>query len=210
MPTLPTRFCLNSVALEVWLIVLLAIAAVGISILIGWILTKVMKGKGFKTSMPTNLILSGVTALVLTVRYGFTMTMVQGVLLLFVLLYASCSDLTDHTMDDFLWVMVVILGLLSTGTVGIVSMLVGAAMIFVPQMLTALLAKNPIGGADIKLTTALAFLLGWQRGLVMLIAGMLIAVVAMLIIKKVKNTEKSQPFALIPYISVAAMVVFFI
>ncbi len=138
------------------------------------------------------------------------MTTAQGILLMFVLLYASCSDLTDHTMDDFLWVMVVMLGFLSVGSVGLPSMLIGAIMIFVPQILTALLAKNPIGGADIKLATALAFLLGWQRGLIMLIAGMLIAVVFMLIMRKVKKVKKDRPFALIPFLSIAAMAVFFI
>jgi len=89
-------------------------------------------------------------------------------------------------------------------------MLIGALMVFVPQLLSALLCKNPIGGADIKLTTALAFLLGWQKGLAALIVGMLISVVSMLIIQKVKKRKRKQPFALIPFLSVAAMAVFLI
>ena len=68
----------------------------------------------------------------------------------------------------------------------------------------------PHGGADIKLTTALAFLFGWQKGLAVLIAGMLLAVVSMLIVQKVKKSKKKQPFALIPFLSVAAMVIFLI
>ena len=100
--------------------------------------------------------LSGVMSLILLLRYGFSMTTVQGIILMFVLLYASCSDLTDHTMDDFLWIMVVILGLLSAETVGFLSMLIGAVTVFLPQIFSAVLDKNPIGGADIKLTTALA------------------------------------------------------
>lgn len=207
---LPKRFPLTLVSAEVGLYILLLLATVGLSVLVGWILTKVMQGKGFKCNLPVNLTLSGGIALLAVLRYGFTLTTLQGILLTFVLLYASCSDLTDHTMDDFLWVMVVMLGLCSVGTVGLPSMLIGAVMVFVPQLLSALLCKNPIGGADIKLTTALAFLLGWQKGLAVLIAGMLLAVVSMLIVQKVKKSKKKQPFALIPFLSVAAMVIFLI
>lgn len=49
---LPTRFPLTSVSAEVGLFILLLLATVGLSVLIGWILNKVMQGKGFKCSMP--------------------------------------------------------------------------------------------------------------------------------------------------------------
>ena len=205
-----TRFSPTSVSAELGVYILLLLATVGLSVLVGWILNKVMKGKGFKCNLPVTLALSGTLSLLTVLRFGFTLTTVQGILLTFVLLYASCSDLTDHTMDDFLWVMVAMLGLCSVGTVGLPSMLIGAVMVFVPQLLSALLCKTPIGGADIKLTTALAFLFGWQKGLAVLIAGMLLAVVSMLIVQKVKKSKKKQPFALIPFLSVAAMVIFLI
>ena len=103
---LPKRFPLTSVSAEVGLYILLLLATVGLSVLIGWILTKVMRGKGFKCNLPVTLALSGTLSLLTVLRFGFTLTTVQGILLTFVLLYASCSDLTDHTMDDFLWVMI--------------------------------------------------------------------------------------------------------
>lgn len=115
---------------EIWLAVLLAVALIGVSVLVGWILTNVMRKKQYKNSMAINMTLSGVMSLILLLRYGFSMTTVQGIILMFVLLYASCSDLTDHTMDDFLWIMVVILGLLSAETVGFLSMLIGAVTVF--------------------------------------------------------------------------------
>ena len=89
---------------EIWLAVLLAVALIGVSVLVGWILTNVMRKKQYKNSMAINMTLSGVMSLILLLRYGFSMTTVQGIILMFVLLYASCSDLTDHTMDDFLWI----------------------------------------------------------------------------------------------------------
>lgn len=207
---LPTRLSLTSVSAKVGPYILLLLAVVGLSVLVGWILTKVMRGKGFRLSLPVNLAVSGGIALVAILRYGFTLSALQGILLTFVLLYASCSDLTDHTVDDFLWVMVVMLGLCSVGTVGLPSMLIGAVIVFVPQLLSALLSKNPIGGADIKLSTALAFLLGWQKGLAALIIGMLIAVITMLVRNKIEKTKKTQPFALVPFLSIGAMILFFV
>lgn len=209
-PVLPTRLSLSAVSTEFGIYILLLLAAVGLAVMIGWLLTKAMQEKGFKCNLPANLIISGAVALLTLLRFGFTLTAVQGILLSFVLLYASCSDLTDRTMDDHLWIMVAMLGLLSVGTIGLASMLIGAVMVFVPQLLSAMLCKNPIGGADIKLSTALAFLLGWQKGLAVLVLGMLLAVVTMLALRKFKKSKKKQPFALIPFLSVAAMAVFII
>ena len=114
-------------------------------------------------------------------------------------------------MDDFLWIMVGILGLLSAYTVGLDSMLMGAMLVFLPQLLIALLPSHKaLGGADIKLSTALAFLLGWQKGLAALLLGLSLAVVVMLIVQKVYKKKKKQPFALIPFLSIGALVLFFI
>ena len=65
-----------------------------------------------------------------------------------------------------------------------------------------------LGGADIKLSTAVAFLLGWQRGLTTLILSLLIAVIVMSIIGKVRKGKEKQPFALIPFISATAILLF--
>ena len=51
---------------------------------------------------------------------------------------------------------------------------------------------------------------GWQKGLAVLVLGMLLAVVTMLALRKFKKSKKKQPFALIPFLSVAAMAVFII
>lgn len=193
------------------LLLLSMILFVGVSVLVGILITKIMKDKQFKISLMGNVFLSGVISTLLYLRYGLSMTAVQGIILFFILLYASCSDITSHTMDDYLWVMVLILGLLSVPTIGLTSMLTGALMVLVPQILIAMLPPHrALGGADIKLSTALAFLLGWQRGLAGLILGLLLAVITVSVVRKIGKRKKKEPFALIPYLSAAAMVMFLI
>lgn len=212
-PILPSKFYVRPFPFdrETAISILIAVACVCVAILVGWILTRVMRGKGMTTSLPANLVVPGVVALTAFLRFGLTVTAAQAVFLAFVLLYASCSDLTDHHMDDYLWVMVLALGLPSVLRMGIGSMLIGALMVFVPQMLVCIISKGKgLGGADIKLSTALAFLLGWERGLAALMLGLLIAVIVMAIIQKIKPKYKNKPFALIPFLSGAAMVMFFI
>lgn len=92
-------------------------------------------------------------------------------------------------------------------------MLFGAFAVFVPQIIMAFIPKcKPLGGADLKLSTALAFLLGWERGIVAFILGLLISVVYMAIYNKVKKVKKrdanEKAFALVPFLSIAAMVLF--
>ena len=191
--------------------VLTAFLFSGAAMLVGFLLHRIMQGKGYKTHLAPCLAVPGLAALAGFLRFGLSVTAVQGVFLACLLLYASCSDLTDHHMDDHIWVTVLALGLCSFGRFGLVSMLIGAAMVFVPQMLVSLIGKgNTLGGADIKLSTALAFLLGWQRGLAALMAGLLAAVIVMAIVQKLNRKKRRQPFALIPFLASAAAVVFFV
>ena len=191
--------------------VLTAFLFSGAAMLIGLLLHRIMQGKGYKTHLAPCLAVPGLAALAGFLRFGLSVTAVQGVFLACLLLYASCSDLTDHHMDDHIWVTVLALGLCSVGRFWIVSMLIGATMVFVPQMLVSLIGKgNTLGGADIKLSTALAFLLGWQRGLAALMAGLLAAVIVMAIVQKLNRKKRRQPFALIPFLALAATVLFFI
>lgn len=193
------------------LAVLSVLLMIAVSVLVGWVITKIMVGKEYKTNLAINLCLCGVISLGLVLRYGPWVTAIQGVFLMLVLLWASWSDLTFHTMDDCLWVLVFALALPSIHTVGLCSMLIGAFAVFLPQFAMTFIPNcKALGGADIKMSTALAFLLGWQRGLIAFAAGLLVAVIVMTIYNKTKQRCSKKPFALIPFLSGAAMVLFFI
>ena len=191
--------------------ILALLAIVGATLLVGWVLNRMMTAKGFKTNLTVNLIFSALIPIALFLRYGASPELVQGIFLMFVLMYATWSDLTSHTVDDYVPIIIFALGVASMTTVGLGSMIFGAFAVFVPQIVMALIPKcKPLGGADLKISTALAFLLGWERGIIGFVAGLLIAVVYMAIYNKIKKTDvkEDKAFALVPFLSIAAMVLF--
>ena len=194
---------------QIHLIILSAVLFVGISLLIAHTLAKVIVSQGMKCRYSVILWLTGLFSLVVFLRYGLSVTAIQGMFLLCILLYASCSDLTDHTVNDHVWVTVLALSLASITKAGVVSMVIGALCVFIPQMAMALIPPHKtLGGADIKLSTALAFLLGAWKGIGACILGLVIAVVFISIYNKVRHRCKKKPFALVPFLSVGALVMF--
>lgn len=209
--TMPIALSGGTTLASVLTLVLSVVLWVGLSIFIGWTLSKVMHNQGMKTKPVFIMVISAVFSILLIARYGLSITAIQGLFLLYVLVYASCSDLTTHTMDDWLWLMVVALGLVSCSTIGFGSMLLGAVCVFVPQIAMALLPPHKtLGGADIKLSTALAFLLGGWRGIGAYLIGLVLAVIVMSIYNKYKCRCKKKPFALVPFLSIGAMIMFLI
>ena len=90
-------------------------------------------------------------------------------------------------------------------------MTIGALFVFIPQMALALIPPHKtLGGADIKLSTALAFLLGAWRGIGAYLAGLLLAVAFMSIYNRKKKDQQKKPFALVPFLSIGAMIAFLI
>ena len=196
---------------EVLFLILSAILFVGVSLLVAWALCRVMQRKWFPARMSVILPLFGLLSLALFARFGLSVTAIQGLFLAFVLLYASCSDLATHEVGDFVWVLVFALSLPNLATQSILSMVLAALFVFLPQMIPAWLPPHKtLGGADIKLSTALAFLLGGWRGIVAYLAGLLIAILFVCIYGRIKHIPKKQPFALVPFLSVAAMALFFV
>ena len=191
--------------------VLSALLFVGLSVLIGWVMTKVMKGRGFVTHF--GIVLSVLTAfsVLLFLRFGLSVAALQGLFLASVLIYASCSDLTDHTVDDHVWVTVLALALCTFTRENALSMLIGGLCVFIPQIALALLPPHKtLGGADIKLSTALAILLGAWKGIAAYLLALVIAVVFISIRNKVKKQKNKKAFALVPFLSIGALLLFLI
>ena len=146
----------------------------------------------------------------LSIRFGLSIYTFQGLFLYYLLLYASVSDLTDRRVADHLSVSVLALSLISVPTVGIISMLIGGAVSFAIQTGVSVFSGGRYGGADIKISSACVFLLGWSRGLIGLALGLLTGVLFTLIYNKIKKRSSSEGFALVPFISFGMMVAFFL
>ena len=120
-------------------------------------------------------------------------------------------DIKTREVPDSIPVMLLILGLVDTDIARLPSMLFGALLVFLPQFASALInPSKALGGADIKLSSAAAFLLGAQRGLFALIVGLLLAVIVIPIIRKIRKLPKDQLFPLIPFLSVGIVAGYFI
>ena len=186
------------------------IAVASIAALLGLIVVAVIK-KRFGGELQTpNIIIPPVLSIALSLRFGFGMELVQGVILCLILLYAANSDILTREVADGISVMIVITALIGAELVNIPMMFLATVLITLPQLLIAILKPNCYGGADIKLMAACAFLLGIWKGVFAIIIGLLLAVICTLIIRKVQKKNIKESFALIPYLAVGSMLAFFI
>lgn len=108
-----------------------------------------------------SLISAAGIGLILLVLFGSTLAAVKGMILCMILMYASISDIWRREVPDYVWAMIAILAFVRFDASNLPSMIVGALVVFVPQLAVSVMRPSrAIGGADIKISTALAFLLG--------------------------------------------------
>ena len=82
--------------------------------------------------------------------------------------------------------MIVIAAFIGTDMSALLGMLLSALIIGGIMLATAAVTKSSIGGADIKLSAACAFMLGTVQGMTGLMIGLILAV----IINSIKNRKK--------------------
>ena len=181
-----------------------------IFILAAWILCK----KAVKENEPINHLpfcLSMAVGLILLLVFGVTLTTVKGMILALLLLYASLSDLKTRRVSDCVSIMIFILSLVGFESENLTSMLIGAMIVFIPQFALAVIRPSrACGGADLKISTAIAFMLGAGKGVFALIVGMLLAVIVMAIYNKVNAKDQKEAFPLVPFLSIGAMLAYII
>ena len=209
-PVFQTFVAENIITWEAFVLILKIILVATAALVVGLFLNRNMEKQGFVTNKAFSLIASTVMALGLSLRFGLSVYTFQGMFLFFLLLYASMSDLTDRHVANHISISILALSLISVPTVGFVSMLVGGAVSVAIQLGITALSGGGYGGADWKISSACAFLLGWQRGLSGMVLALLIGVIFTCVYNKIKNRDMHEGFALIPFISIGMMTVFFI
>ena len=179
------------------------ITVILISCLVGSFAAKKWKGNKAKTIWGFVLI-SSITAISLFCFFGLSVRAIQGIIFTHILLVSSYSDLKTRECDDCLSVMILLTAFVGVELTSIPSMFIAAMFTAGIFLLVVLTVSDGIGGADIKLASASVFLLGFQRGTIGLIAGLLLAI----IVNSIKS--KKSGFPMIPYLTAAFIPAFFI
>ena len=144
----------------------------------------------------------------LLIVFGWSMELLKGIILLQILLYASVSDIQTHEVKDFISVLIFITGFIGVTLSDIPMMLFSGLAIGGVLLICAMVSGNRLGGADVKLSAACAFLLGFSKSIAGLVIGLFVSVIVNLIIQK-KKKMKNQPFPLVPYLSIGFMLMYF-
>ena len=171
-----------------------------------WIILRNSRKELKDPKMTAALLCFAGVGLVLLLLHGMTLTSVKGLILCMILMWAGISDMTKHEVPDFISAMILILAFVEFTPANLPSMMIGAAVIFLPQLLISVLCPGrAVGGADMKISAALGFLLGAEKGLFAVITGLLAAVIVMLIVRRIRKESNKEPFALVPFLGFGAM-----
>ena len=188
------------------------VAIAGLLFLIVVILVSACIGKyaaerwnGNKGKVITGFILiSSLVAIALFCFFGLSVKAIQGIIFSHILLISSYSDIKTRECDDYLSVMILITAFIGIELTAIPNMFVASMFTAGIFLFTALTISDGIGGADIKIASASVFLLGFSRGIIGLIAGLLLAI----IVNSIKS--KKSGFPMVPYLTAAFIPAFFI
>ena len=172
---------------------------------LGFFCAREFKGDKRKTILIFTLI-AVLLAVMLLAFFGFTVAAIKGIILSLVLAFVSYSDLKTRECPDFPYLMIVVAAFIGGDLHCLPDMLLAALAVFCFQFFGAWATNAKLNGADAKLATACAFLLGSARGITGLVIGMLIGIIVNLI--KLKDTKEGFP--LLPYLAVGFMTAYFL
>ena len=183
---------------------LMTVAALAAAVITAGYAAERYKGNKNKTTAVFALVTLAVSVCA-NLFYGATPTAVKGIVLTLVLLFASVADLKTKECPDYLHVMVLLSAFIGVNLESIPYMTLSAFFAGGVMLLTLLLTKSDVGGADIKMATAASFALGMTRGTAGLVAGMLLA-----ILFNISKEARKKGFPMIPYLAAGYIAAFFI
>lgn len=203
-----TPFCPPNISEDPLLLVngaVLLIFAILTAVFISLYASGVYKGNRKKAV----LFFVGITAiatLTLFCFFGCAATTLKGIIFCLLLAFSSYEDIRIRQCEDYVHLMIVIAAFIGTDTAALPNMLLSALLAGGIMLITTAVTKSKLGGADIKLSAACAFLLGVTQGF----AGLVIGLCAAILVNAAKNRKKKQTeFPLIPYLAVGFMTAYF-
>ena len=185
-------------------IVLLALTVLT-AVFISLYASKVYKGNKKKAVLFFTVI-AALTALSLFCFFGCAATTVKGVIFCLVLAFSSYEDIKTRECENYVHLMIVIAAFIGTDMAALPNMVLSALLVGGIMLMTTIITKSQMGGADIKLSAVCAFLLGTVQGF----AGLMLGLIAAIIVNIIKNRKKNtEGFPLIPYLAVGFMTAYF-
>lgn len=178
--------------------------------LLGWAMESAFRKRYGGPIQPWLIVFPVLESALLVWRYGFEPELLRGMALCLALLYASVADIRTREVPDCLPVVIAVAALIGRTPDELPLMVLAATVVTIPQLAVAIMRPGSYGGADIKIMTAGAFLLGLSRGLTAIIVGLLIAITCTLFVRKIKKQTLKASFALVPYLSVGILFAYFI
>ena len=184
--------------------ILFLLIIVALSVCIG--LYSANKWNGNKKSTTLGFILiSVVVAIAMICFFGLSARTIQGMIFCLILLISSYSDIKTRKCDDYLSVMILLAGFIEIDISALPGLYMAGLFTAGSFLFVLIISSTGIGGADIKIASASAFLLGFRRGIIGIVAGLLLAI----IINTVKQNKKSC-FPMIPYFTAAFIPAYFL
>ena len=165
----------------------LLITAVLIAVVLSRYVAEAYKGNRKKAT----LFFAGITAfvtLMLFCFFGCAATAVKGCIFCLLLVFSSYEDIKTRECDNFIHIMIVIAAFIGTDMTALPGMLLSALLVGGIMLITTVITKSQIGGADIKLSAASAFLLGIKQGF----AGLMLGLIAAIFVNIIKNRKKKN------------------
>lgn len=137
--------------------------------------------------------------------FGCSAFTVKGIILCLILVFSSYEDIQIRKCDNFLPLMTVIAAFIGTDLSSVPNMFLSAIFAGGLMLLTIFVTKCKVGGGDIKTAAACSFLLGLNRGISGMLAGMILALII-----NIFKKDKSKGFPLIPYLAAGYLAAYFI
>lgn len=145
----------------------------------------------------------------LLIVFGWSIELLKGIIFMQILLFASVSDIQTHRVKDFISVLILITGFIGVTLSDIPVMILSSLFIGGMLFVCAVVSGNRLGGADVKLSAACAFLLGFSKSIAGLVIGLFLAIICNIYLSR-KSKTKGEAFPLVPYLSIGFMAMYFI
>ena len=158
---------------------------------------------------PLNILLPCLLAALLVLRFYQTPLMIiKGVFLLLALFYAAVQDIQTREVDDSVSIIIAMTALIQFDPTKAIYMLLGAIATALPLFIAAVIKPGKLGGADVKIMAASGFLLGTEKGMIALMAGLLLAVICIPFYRTIKKRPGKAAFALVPFLAAGIFAAF--